>query len=117
MSLEDQILAESDIPAPVPVPTPEWPSVDGQVHVVRLTTREIASLWAWFNATAKPDDALAPYAVVACAREKDGTTPIFSRARVADLAGKAGTVVSRIFHAADALNLLTQASREPIEKN
>jgi hypothetical protein len=117
MSLQDEILSSSDLPAPVAVPTPEWPAADGQVYVVRLTTAELADMWAWFGETAKEHDALAPYAVIATARQADGTTPIFSRDRVQELAAKAGCVVSRIFHAADELNYLTSATREKIQKN
>ncbi len=116
MSLQDDILASADIPAPVAVATPEWPAVDGQIFVVRLTSAEVADMWAWFNDKAAEKDALAPYAVVACARAADGT-PVFDRDHVKDLSAKAGSAISRIFRAADELNLFTEASRKDIQKN
>ena len=39
MSLRDQIAAAPDL-APVPVPTPEWPAVNGQLHVRPWTAAE-----------------------------------------------------------------------------
>ena len=117
MSIEDTILETKDIPEPVAVPTPEWPAVDGQIFVIRLTTMELADMWSWYGEEANDNEPLAPYAVVACARQADGMTQVFTRARVHDLAQKAGSAISRIFRAADELNFLTAASRETIRKN
>jgi hypothetical protein len=118
MSLQDLILQADDLPRPTPVPTPEWPAVDGQVCVARSDTEGLAGFWAWFTEKARDGDPLGPWAVAWFACDGEGK-PLFDRTEetARALAGKAGCVVSRIFHAVDELNYLTEASREHFRKN
>lgn len=116
--LQDLILQSSDLGTPTPVPTPEWPAADGQVFASRASTADLAAFWAWFSEHAKDGDALAPWAV--CWFACDSTSrPLFDRKPETSrqLATKAGCTVSRIFHAVDDMNYLTEASRERFRKN
>jgi hypothetical protein len=101
----------------IPVPTPEWPQVDGQMFV-RVLTAEERRLWA-DQATDDEGRARANYMVslvVACACDREGA-PAFSAAEMAWLGGRNGNAVKRMYDHAARVNCMTREAAEAVEKN
>ncbi len=103
---------------PEPVPTPEWPELDGQVHV---RTLDAVGRIEFFDAAyeQKATQGAAFYALVAayCAVTAEGVR-MFQDGDWSALVGDAGSgsAIDRIYRAADALNFLSAQSREILKK-
>jgi hypothetical protein len=117
MSILNQILGRAN-KAPVPVPTPEWPELDGQLFVRRLAATERVE----FYAAAHKLDALGGAAFEAmvaayCTVLADGSRAFDDgdcQALAADPGS--GSAIERLSDSADELNVLSSRAREALKK-
>ena len=115
MSVLAKILGRQN-KAPVPVPTPEWPTADGKIFVRRLSALERVE----FHTAASAQKAIAgaafqAFIVAFCAADEAGNRGFPDDAWRA-LQAEPCTVIDRIADAADDLNLLSSAARENLKK-
>jgi len=119
MTILDQILNRTN-KAPVPVPTPEWPELDGTLSVRRLSpTDRIALDLKAAEQQATSGAAFVTFvATYCCTLAADGSRAFADGdwKLLADDPGSGGAV-ERLFEAADELNVLTTAARERLKKN
>lgn len=117
MSVLAKILGREN-KAPVPVPTPEWPALDGQIRVRKLSPKERAeffSVAAAQKATKNP--AFRVFLGMHCAVLPDDTRAFEDGdwAQLIDDAGS-GSALDRLADEADALNVLSEWAKEEIKK-
>lgn len=106
----DAILAVQDI-AREEIKIPEW---GGSVYIKRLTAAERLAL---SERTVGADGAdFMALVLIACVVDADGQQ-LLEDSDAALLAGKAGTVVQRLFNVADRLNGFTDRRARELEKN
>ena len=101
---------------PRPVPTPEWPPVDGQVHVRRLSAIDRVAFdmaCASLGATESPN--FQAFLVAFCAVDEKGTR-CFQDSEWKALLAEPGSVIERISEAADELNILSIFQRGKLKK-
>lgn len=106
----EQILGADDLPH-VEVEIPEW---GGAVYVKRLTAKERLELSG--QAGGKEGLTFMACVVIACVVDADNR-PLLEPSDADALAGKAGSVVQRLFNYADTLNGFTQRAEVDVEKN
>lgn len=78
-------------PEPEPVPTPEWPALDGQIYVRKLTAGELDTFYAVEDEGQSTRSRFV--ALVACDEKGERH---FKDTDVADIAGLAFEVIDRI---------------------
>ena len=94
MSILNQILSRTTARL-IPVPTPEWPDVDGQLAVRRLTPVERTAFYS-LAAAENPEAGCQFQALMACYCT--------------------GPAIERLADAADEANVLSDGARESIKK-
>lgn len=124
--LRAAILAADDIDV-VPVATPEWPAVDGQIHVRTLSGLQRDRFIKALRRVVDPGDASAPsdaaveessHLRLAAAALCDATgATLFTQADVQALGAKSSVALKRVIDAASALNGLGPAAAEDAKKN
>lgn len=114
LDIRSAILAAQDI-KPTPVATPEWPDVDGVIHVRTMTGKEREAYLSLVRGNriktdGKPDEAATPlvefsriFLVVYCACTENNEL-LFTPEDVAALAEKNSQALEKIIAAASALN-------------
>ncbi len=116
MSLLQKILNRQR--GPLPVPTPEWPELDGQLFIRPLTPPERLAFYDVANQE-NPARGIEFQALMACyaACKADGTRA-FDDGDWKQLAGDAnsGPAIERLADAADGLHVLSDGAREAIKK-
>ena len=113
MSVLNKILGRSNT-APVPVPTPEWPELDGQISVRMLTPRQRAEFFTVTTAQkATENPAFRVFMGMHFAVLPDGTRAFDDNesAQLIDDPGS-GSVLARLADTADELNVLTDWAKE-----
>jgi len=112
----DQILGRSN-KGPTPVPTPEWPELNGQLAVRRLTPAERIAFYS-LVAEQKPAPGLEFLWLAAVYCTVINGARAFSnedwRALAADVGS--GAAIERLAEAADEANCLSDVARESIKK-
>jgi hypothetical protein len=117
MSVLAKILGREN-KAPVPVPTPEWPELDGQLSIRRLSPQERAEFFtaaAAQKATKNP--AFRCFMATHCAILPDGTRA-FDDGEWQQLLNDpgSGSALDRLAEHADELNVLSEWDKEEIKK-
>jgi hypothetical protein len=118
MSILEQILGRPN-KGPVPVPTPEWPELDGQLFVRRLSPAErVAFDAATAREKATSGAAFITFVAFYCLVTADGKPACDEGGQwqaLMDDPGSGGTI-DRIFEIADEVNTLSSAARERLKK-
>lgn len=92
-----------DFPAPVPVPTPEWPELDGKVFVRTITALERDAYEDGYSRGGSMANARARLVVMA-ACDKDGE-PVFMDEDVDRVGMQPASVISRLWYKARTLSV------------
>ena len=115
MGILDKILGRQN-KGPVPVATPEWPDVE--LFIRRLSPQERVEFDVEsVNQKANSGVAFVTFAAVFCAVIADGSRAFADgdwKALASDPGS--GSVIDRLFSAADDLNALSSAARERLKK-
>ena len=116
MSILDTILNRAN-KAPIAVPTPEWPELDGQLAIRRLTPQERIAFYA-LAAQDKPAAGVEFLALVAVYCTLRAGQRAFDDGDWKQLAVDAGSgsVIDRLAETADEANVLSDNAREAIKK-
>ena len=115
MSIRDRVRDADDLSGVQAVPTPEWPDLDGELYVRRISARQHED---WINGMPEKEedrvDTRANFAVF-CVCDAEGKL-VFTPEDSAMLGGKCAKVVDRLFTAARDFNGLkddTAAKNSP----
>ena len=107
MNLRDRVLAEDDSKR-VAVPTPEWPTVDGELYVQRVSAKAMEAYWESLPDEDQDDDesqSMRVGLVTLATCDAEGT-PVFTLEDVDALGDKTNPPVQRLFMEAKDLNEL-----------
>src|ERR1035438_6321076 len=112
MGLRETLFATyKDRPAPLAVATPEWPTLDGQIYVRKLTAGELDK----FYAEIEEGSERAPFvALVACGPDN---APLFKESDADDLAELAFEPIDRIAFLGQQFNGMLPEQRKDRLKN
>lgn len=117
MSVLDKILGRGN-KAPVPVATPEWPELDGQLFIRRLSPAERVEFYALAAAqSANQGAAFQTFRAVYCTVHSDGSRAFDDgdwQALAADPGS--GSAVDRLADEADQVNVLSDWARDELKK-
>ncbi len=117
MSLLDKILNRSNN-GPVPVPTPEWPALDGTLFVRRLSPTERVEFDAESGKQqATSGAAFLTFTALYCLIAGDGSRAFGNNdwPKLVDDPGS-GSAIDRAFDLADDLNTLSSGARDRLKK-
>jgi hypothetical protein len=115
MSFLDKITGKSDF-ASKAVPTPEWPAVDGEIFVRKLSAIQRAEFYVSAARLTLSGAAFQSFVVAFCAMDCAGDR-CFADADWDKLQHEPCTVIERIADAADDLNILSDRARGALKKN
>ena len=96
---------------PLAVPTPEWPELDGQVFVRKLTAGELDKFYAGDN---QGNERARFVALVACDENNERQ---FKDSDVSDIAELPFDVIDRIAYKGQWFNKMLSDQREEMQKN
>lgn len=97
------------------IPTPEWTELDGQLFAKRFSAAERAE---FFEKWSKVPKTTLNIVAIACFGTVDSEgNPAFDAEDLDLLATKAAAPLERLTAKIDALNILTRAAEEGLEKN
>ena len=117
MSILNKILGRTN-KAPVPVPTPEWPELDGQLFIRRLSPAERVEFHeAADTQKATKNPAFRVFLAIHCAVLPDGSRAFADgdwQALVSDVGS--GSALDRLAEAADLTNTITQWAQDELKK-
>jgi hypothetical protein len=117
MSVLQKILGRQN-KAPIPVPTPEWPELDGQILIRKLTPQQRAEFYSVANKQeATGGAAFVVFVATWCAVTADGQ-PAFDETDWKELLSDpgSGSALERLSDQADEINLLSMSAREALKK-
>lgn len=117
MSLQDDVFSESDQTI-VPVPTPEWPKVDGKLFAKSLSALEMDQ-WQQKGSKAKAEGMFFNFrAVLVQMGTVDGSgAQVFDAASVGSIAGRNAAPVDRLWEAIWTTSGQDKAAKDAIVKN
>jgi hypothetical protein len=119
MGLREEVLgSRTRTVRPQTVPTPEWPAIDGRLHVRTISALERE---AFHDHTRQLEEAKRPRNVMArfvvlCCCEPDGSA-VFQPGDEQALGEKPSAPIERLFDAAMAYNGMTTQAVEDLAKN
>src|SRR5665213_2987400 len=119
MSLKDLIYEAEDRAQIVPVPTPEWPAVNGKLFIRQMSgqDRHDWEISAYDAQGQLKRDSLQARMVVATVVDETGGKVFDGEADVEKLSTKSIVPIQRLFDVAMKLNAVSQSDIEEIVKN